>query len=163
MPPKFCQSTYQDKRSYLTYKKVFINLVIQKNISVVNCREFYSKEGILKDLNYIFIINPTAGQGRTNNAYDLIRDVIAEKNVNCEFKFTSQSGDATQFAREAAAQGFTHIISVGGDGTSHEVVNGLIGSSAVFGVIPSGSGNDFPKAASIALDMTEQLLTGLES
>jgi YegS/Rv2252/BmrU family lipid kinase len=124
---------------------------------VVNCREFYSKEGILKDLNYIFIINPTAGQGRTNNAYDLIRDVIAEKNVNCEFKFTSQSGDATQFAREAAAQGFTHIISVGGDGTSHEVVNGLIGSSAVFGVIPSGSGNDFPKAASIPLDIKKAI------
>jgi len=119
---------------------------------VVNCREFYSKEGILKDLNYIFIINPTAGQGRTNNAYDLIRDVIAEKNVKCDFKFTSQSGDAKKFAQEAVAQGFTNIISVGGDGTSHEVVNGLIGSPAVFGVVPSGSGNDFPKAASIPLD-----------
>lgn len=124
---------------------------------MVNCREFYSKEGILKDLNYKFIINPTAGQGRTNNAYDLIRDIIADKNVNCEFKFTSQSGDARQFAEEAATQGFSHIISVGGDGTSHEVVNGLVGSSAVFGVVPCGSGNDFPKAASIPLDIKKAI------
>ncbi len=114
--------------------------------------EFYSKEGILKELNYIFIINPTAGQGRSNNAFRLIEEITENKNVHCEFKFTSEAGQAGDFARDAVNQGFTHIISVGGDGTSHEVVNGLIGSAAVFGVVPSGSGNDFPKAASIPLD-----------
>ncbi len=106
----------------------------------------------MKELNYIFIINPTAGHGRTNNAFNMIEDIIENKNVHCEFKFTSAAGQATEFAKDAVTQGFTHIISVGGDGTSHEVVNGLIGSSAVFGVVPSGSGNDFPKAASIPLD-----------
>jgi diacylglycerol kinase (ATP) len=130
-----------------------VNHVIQKNITVVNCRGFYSKEGILKDLNYIFIINPTAGQGRTNNAPSVIQDVVSNKDVKCDFKFTSKAGEAEQFAKEAVKEGYTHIISVGGDGTSHEVVNGLIGSSAVFGVVPCGSGNDFPKAASIPLDI----------
>lgn len=120
---------------------------------MVNCREFYSKEGILKDLNYIFIINPTAGQGRTNNAFDIIKDIVSDKDVKCEFKFTSKAGEAGQLAKAAVEDGYTHIISVGGDGTSHEVVNGMMGSSAVFGVVPSGSGNDFPKAASIPLDI----------
>ena len=120
---------------------------------MVNCREFYSKEGILKDPNYIFLINPTAGQGRTNNAFDIINDIISDKHVKCEFKFTSKPGEAGQLAEAAVKQGFSHIISVGGDGTSHEVVNGMMGSSAVFGVVPSGSGNDFPKAASIPLDI----------
>lgn len=119
---------------------------------MVNCREFYSKEGILKELNYIFIVNPTAGHGRSNNASRLIKEMIENKNVHCEFKFTSEAGQAAEFAKDAVREGFTHIISVGGDGTSHEIVNGLIGSSAVFGVVPSGSGNDFPKAASIPLD-----------
>ena len=111
----------------------------------------------MKELNYIFIVNPTAGQGRTNNAYSLIRDMIADKNVNCDFKFTSEQGQAEEFAKEAETEGFTHVISVGGDGTSHEVVNGLVGSSVVFGVIPSGSGNDFPKAASIPLDIKKAI------
>ena len=106
----------------------------------------------MKELNYIFIVNPTEGQGRTNNAFGMIKEVIENKNVHCEFKFTSEAGQATEFAKDAVAEGFTHVISVGGDGTSHEVVNGLIGSSVVFGVVPCGSGNDFPKAASIPLD-----------
>ena len=106
----------------------------------------------MKELNYIFIVNPTAGQGRTNNAFGMIKEVIENKNVHCEFKFTSEAGQATEFAKDAVTEGFTHVISVGGDGTSHEVVNGLIGSSVVFGVVPCGSGNDFPKAASIPLD-----------
>jgi len=106
----------------------------------------------LKELNYIFIVNPTAGHGRTNNPFGMIKEVIENKNVHCEFKFTSEAGQATEFAKDAVAEGFTHVISVGGDGTSHEVVNGLIGSSVVFGVVPCGSGNDFPKAASIPLD-----------
>ena len=132
---------------------------------MVNCREFYSKEAILKDLNYIFIINPTAGHGRTNDAFTLIKEIVEGKNVNCEYKFTAKAGDAKEFATDAVRQGFTHIISVGGDGTSHEVVNGMVGSSAVLGIVPSGSGNDFPKAASIPLDTglaVEALFSGKE-
>ncbi len=132
---------------------------------MVNCREFYSKEGILKEPNYKFIINPTAGHGRTNNASNLIQAYIAGKNVKCDFIFTSKPGQAEQFARDAVEEGFTHIISVGGDGTSHEVVNGLIGANGfieadvVFGIIPSGSGNDFPKSASIPLDVDQAIET----
>ena len=106
----------------------------------------------MKDPNYIFIVNPTAGHGRSNNAFALIREIIEEKNVNCEYKFTAKAGDAKEFARDAVREGFSHLISVGGDGTSHEIVNGMMGSNAVFGIVPSGSGNDFPKAASIPLD-----------
>ncbi len=107
----------------------------------------------MKEPNYIFIINPTAGHGRSNNAYDLIKDYIADKNINYDFRFTKESGQAGQYAQEAVSEGFTHIISVGGDGTSHEIVNGLVGAEVVFGIIPSGSGNDFPKSASIPIDI----------
>lgn len=111
----------------------------------------------MKESNYIFIINPTAGHGRTNNASDLIKEYIASKNVKCDIRYTSEPGEAEEFARDAAGEGFTHIISVGGDGTSHEVVNGLIGAEVAFGIIPSGSGNDFPKSASIPLDVNQAI------
>lgn len=54
-------------------------------------------------------------------------------------------------------QGFTHIVSIGGDGTSSEIVNAVAGENIVFGVIPMGSGNDFPKACGIPLDFTSAL------
>lgn len=111
----------------------------------------------MKEPNYIFIINPTAGHGRTNNAYDLIKDYIADKNVKCDFQFTSEPGQAGRFATSAIEDGYTHIISVGGDGTSHEVVNGLIGAEVTFGIVPSGSGNDFPKSASIPLNVNQAI------
>lgn len=132
---------------------------------MVNCREFYRKEGILEELKYIFIINPTAGHGRSNNAYNIIKEIVADKNVECDFKFTSAQGHAEELARDSVKQGYSHIISVGGDGTSHEIVTGLMGSSAVFGLVPSGSGNDFPKAASIPLDISlavQALFSGRE-
>jgi YegS/Rv2252/BmrU family lipid kinase len=132
---------------------------------VVNCREFYSTERILKEPRYIFIINPTAGHGRTNNAYGLIKEYLSDKGIDFEYRFTSGPGQAEELAREAVSEGFTHVISVGGDGTSHEIVSGLMGSSTVFGIVPSGSGNDFPKAASIPLDTklaVETLFSGRE-
>ena len=119
----------------------------------------------MKELNYIFIVNPTAGHGRTNNAFSIIKEVFEGKNVRYDFRLTRERGQATEFAKDAVKEGYTHIISVGGDGTSHEIVNGLVGSSVVFGVVPSGSGNDFPKAASIPLDTRlaiETLFSGKE-
>ena len=130
---------------------------VKKYFSVVNCMEFYSKEGILKEQRYIFIINPSAGHGRSNNAYDLIKDFVSEKNIECEYRFTSGPAHAEELARQAVSEGFTHVVSVGGDGTSHEIVTGLLGSSAVLGIVPSGSGNDFPKGASIPLDTAKAL------
>ena len=132
---------------------------------MVNCREFYSKEEILKEPNYIFIINPTAGHGRNNRASDLIREYIADKEVKYDFIYTSKPGQAQRYATQSIEEGYTHIISVGGDGTSHEIVNGLVDARGnivediVFGIIPSGSGNDFPKSASIPLDIRSAIET----
>lgn len=76
--------------------------------------------------------------------------------------FTSKSGEATILAKEGINRGYTHIISVGGDGTAHEVINGMAGSKVIFGMVPAGSGNDFPKAVGIPLDISKaiELLAG---
>ena len=56
---------------------------------------------------------------------------------------------AEELARRAVAFGASLIVAVGGDGTVHEVVNGMAGSEACLGVIPLGTGNDFATALGI--------------
>lgn len=56
---------------------------------------------------------------------------------------TVRAGDAEHLARKAAAEGFEHIVAAGGDGTIHEVVNGLAGSDASLGLMPMGTMNVF--------------------
>ena len=60
---------------------------------------------------------------------------------------TERPGHAQALATEAVQQGAKHVVAVGGDGTVHEVANGLLcaGSDAALGVVPIGSGNDFAK------------------
>lgn len=106
----------------------------------------------MKGSRYLFIINPAAGQGKTAGLFESIRPLLEKRGIPFEYRFTSGPGDARAFAEAALRGGYTHIISVGGDGTSHEVVNGILGSSLIFGTVPSGSGNDFPKAANVPLD-----------
>jgi len=59
------------------------------------------------------------------------------------FCATVRAGDAEQLARNAVAEGFEQIVAAGGDGTIHEVVNGLAGSQATLGLMPMGTMNVF--------------------
>lgn len=56
---------------------------------------------------------------------------------------TGRAGDAEHLARNAVAEGFRQIVAAGGDGTIHEVVNGLAGSDAALGLMPMGTMNVF--------------------
>ena len=60
---------------------------------------------------------------------------------------TERPGHGAELASQAAKSGIERVVAVGGDGTVHEVANGLIaaGSRAALGVVPTGSGNDFAK------------------
>ncbi|MEL7004827.1 MAG: acylglycerol kinase family protein, partial [Bacteroidota bacterium] len=60
---------------------------------------------------------------------------------------TSWAGHSYLLAKEFSQEGYTHIIAVGGDGTLHEVINGVLnsGNTPTVGLLPSGSGNDFAK------------------
>ncbi len=64
---------------------------------------------------------------------------------------TARPGHGEELATAAVQQGAKHVVAVGGDGTVHEVANGLLraGSDAVLGVVPIGSGNDFAKLVGV--------------
>ncbi|WP_376794181.1 diacylglycerol/lipid kinase family protein [Thermogemmatispora sp.] len=90
----------------------------------------------------LVILNPTANQGRMQRYRALVRQRAAATGADyCE---TTQAGQAERLAREAASQG-RPIIVVGGDGSIHEVVNGILssGQRVPLGIIAAGSGNDF--------------------
>lgn len=88
------------------------------------------------------IINPAAGRGK---AFKLSEKVILEfekRGSDFEYEYTTNPRHAVDISREASTK-FQKVIAFGGDGTVNEVGEGLVGSDAIFGVIPLGSGNDF--------------------
>ena len=95
-------------------------------------------------MKHIFIVNPTAGKGKALNTVKQIEKICKERNIEYEIHYTKASKDATKIARKYFLKKYI-IFSVGGDGTLNEVVNGIIGSKNMLGVIPCGSGNDFYK------------------
>ena len=75
-----------------------------------------------------------------------------KKDMSCEVRITESRGHAARLVSDGLGRGFTRFVSLGGDGTSGEVAGSLQGSEAIAGIIPCGTGNDFPKAAGIPLD-----------
>lgn len=96
-------------------------------------------------MKHIFIINPTSGKGKALKVADKIKKVCEQESLEYELIYTKGPKDATKIARKYFFSK-NIIYSVGGDGTLNEVVNGLVGSKNMLGVIPAGSGNDFYKS-----------------
>lgn len=111
----------------------------------------------IKNRKYVVIINPRSGKGIHGEKTGEIERFLDKNRVKYEIRITKKRGDAELFAKEGVEDGFTHIISVGGDGTSSEIVNAIYGHDIVFSVIPVGSGNDFPRAAGIPVDFNDAL------
>ena len=109
-------------------------------------------------MRYVFIINPTAGK---ENSFEKVSRQIHEffKSNDEEYKIfkTAEKGDGTVIARkEAQKGGEVTVFSVGGEGTTLEVVNGIAGCpNASFGIIPYGTGNDFVKTFGTAEDFRD--------
>ena len=100
-------------------------------------------------MNYYFIVNPNAGNGRGLRTWNQAKRYLVKKRVPCEVYFTSGRGDAAKKVREICqdAVSETCIVAVGGDGTLNEAANGLACDNPLMSLahIPAGSGNDFAK------------------
>ena len=96
------------------------------------------------------IVNPHAGKRRVGEEIPELERTLRSRDLPYTLLRTEGRGDATRFAREALEGGGRFIVAVGGDGTVHEVVNGMMGPDAapvapdaVLGVVAAGSGCDF--------------------
>jgi len=101
------------------------------------------------------IVNLTAGGGKPNHHLTTILEYLKKNGLNYEVCTTSRQGEAVELARKAADNGVEFIVSVGGDGTVNEIVNGIMKSkhSPALGIIPLGWANDFIKSTGIPSDI----------
>lgn len=104
------------------------------------------------------IVNPRAGRGRVGRALPEIEWRIQSGGLDYRIIETAGPGDAVRAARDALAGGDRFLVAVGGDGTVHEVVNGMIHEDrprdpeAVLGVLAAGSGCDFVRTFGLPND-----------
>ncbi len=111
-------------------------------------------------MKHIFIINPAAGKGKSLELIPYIQECFKDKE-NDEFiiEMTKHPGHAEAIAKMYSVAEECRIYSVGGDGTVNEIVNGLAGTPASLGIIPTGSGNDFIRSLNIAPDILNDIKT----
>lgn len=100
----------------------------------------------------VVIANPRAGRGRVDAALPQVERVLRDEGLAYRIVRTTHPGHATEAARAALLAGERYLVAVGGDGTVHEVVNGMISDGrpiapdAVLGVVAAGSGCDFVRS-----------------
>jgi diacylglycerol kinase (ATP) len=111
----------------------------------------------------LLVVNPRAGDGRAVVLGRLLA-ALTELGLEADVAETVAAGDATRIAREQAEDGRRLIVAVGGDGTVHEVVNGLVdadtgrvrGDDPVLAVVSAGSGCDLVRT--FGLDRAPEII-----
>lgn len=110
------------------------------------------------------ILNPMADMRNAWKVSNDLRPIITEYG-NADWSGTVYPTHATELARQAGEQGYERVIAMGGDGTAHEVVNGIMqvpeDRRPSLGVVPVGSGNDFAHAIGIPLEPDRALACAL--
>ncbi|MEE8618985.1 MAG: diacylglycerol kinase family protein, partial [Dehalococcoidales bacterium] len=99
------------------------------------------------------IVNPIAGAGRTVRKWPQIMGLLKNIGLSFEYDLTEASGHAIELAKSAAKKGYELVVSVGGDGTINEIVNGLYNAGNIrdvtLGIISTGVGSDFIRTIGI--------------
>ncbi len=99
-------------------------------------------------------LNPTAGRGRARQRLTRLQEILLAADLEPVVHSSRSMGDIEESVRKSVDEGLERVVVAGGDGSIHEAVNGILRASrgATLGVIPTGTGNDFAKAADIPLD-----------
>lgn len=112
----------------------------------------------ISDQEWLIIVNPNAGKGKGEKDWDKISTFLKKEELLFTVKFTAGKGHAMKLALDGISEGFRKIITVGGDGTLNEVVNGVFANNScrtidiILGLIPVGTGNDWGRMFGIPLD-----------
>lgn len=107
---------------------------------------------------WFVIINPTSGNGTSKKQWPLIFNELKNQQFEFEFSFTEYEKHSIKLIKKAINEGFKKFICVGGDGTLHNIVNGILSlkskniSEIKIGIIPIGTGNDWVKTYHIPKD-----------
>jgi diacylglycerol kinase (ATP) len=112
------------------------------------------------------ILNPMADLGRAWQTADDLRPIAQEFKGELTWSGTVYPTHAIELAKQAAEEGYDIVIALGGDGTIHEVMNGLMqvpeNKRPMMGIVPIGSGNDFAYSMGIAEKPAQALANALK-
>ena len=113
--------------------------------------------------SWFIIANPIAGNQKFSKQWKEIQQLLNSKNIDYSFVFTQFSKHEIELVQNAIQQGFRNIISVGGDGTLHNIVNGVMmqryvnSSDITIAVLPMGTGNDWIKTYNISKNIPKAI------
>jgi YegS/Rv2252/BmrU family lipid kinase len=111
-----------------------------------------------KEKDWLVIVNPNAGNGKGKKDWDTIAAFLSKAELPFSVKVTERKGHAISITLDGIAAGYRKIITVGGDGTLNEVVNGVFTNSLCptneisLALIPVGTGNDWGRMFGIPLN-----------
>ena len=109
----------------------------------------------------VVIANPRSGRGKVGAHLVEIERILTDAGLSYRIVRTTHPGHATEAARDALDRGERYLVAAGGDGTIHEVLNGMIdgdrpvAGDAVLGMVAAGSGCDFPRSFGLPGDAVE--------
>lgn len=107
---------------------------------------------------WYIIINPAAGGGTAEKRWPQVEQVLQDLGLSYTVHFTERRGHAADLVYEALEKGYRHLLGIGGDGTNHEIVNGIMAHPSVpttevhYALLPIGTGNDWARMYQIPHD-----------
>lgn len=119
--------------------------------------------------NPFFVVNPHSANGSTWRDWPAIAELAKQQFPNMSVGFTSEPYDAPEITRQALRQGADLVVSVGGDGTLNEVVNGFfedgrpVNPAGVLGVLSRGTGGDFRRTLGLQRCIGRDIPTAVKS
>lgn len=104
-------------------------------------------------MSRVFLVNPASANGATGRRWAELERRAAALGLEGDTQLSKRPGHLSELATEAVARGATSLVVVGGDGTVHEVVDGVVGAGlgdrVELGMIPLGTGRDFARSLRI--------------
>ncbi len=108
---------------------------------------------------WLIIVNPKASVGKCGKDWPEIQHILVNEGIDFDAFLTEYPGHAIDLARDQIVEkGYKKVISIGGDGTNNEIINGIFSQQRVppreiqMGVIPVGTGNDWRRTFDIPID-----------
>ena len=108
---------------------------------------------------WLIIVNPKASVGKCGKDWPEIQHILVNEGIDFDAFLTEYPGHAIDLARDQIVEkGYKKVISIGGDGTNNEIINGIFSQQRVppreiqMGVIPVGTGNDWRRTFDIPTD-----------
>lgn len=107
----------------------------------------------------MLIVNPSSGKEEAVTYVAEIQEILEDKGYNVKEVQTEKELDATKYCRNACEEAYDLVVSLGGDGTLHETINGMVNQDhrPLLAVIPLGTVNDFARALNIPLHPDEAI------